>query len=191
MRNLTVILRDYEIRILELGDRVRSTKRHSRGGGSLLLLYRKPGAGAFNSAGNSSCMYDTWNPKTSPTVFSPIWDLNLANNDYKISSLQSVVWISSSVEIWYFLSYFNNCSFQSYPKIYFPSSRSLFVSKNHVYFGSCGDRVCLAFWRKSESSQKRGGFSSEEEKKIFWLFRRVENMVSETNSNNYVSVSLR
>ena len=42
MRNLTVILRDYEIRILELGDRVRSTKRHSRGGGSSLLPYRKP-----------------------------------------------------------------------------------------------------------------------------------------------------
>ena len=27
------------------------------------------GAGAFNSAGNSSRVYDTWNPKTSQTVF--------------------------------------------------------------------------------------------------------------------------
>ena len=39
------------------------------------------GAGAFNLTGNSSRVYDTRNPKTSPTVYSPILDLNLANND--------------------------------------------------------------------------------------------------------------
>ena len=65
-----------------------------------------------------------------------------------------------------------------------------------MYFGSCGDRVCLAFEESLlitmlSKVARQGGFSSEEEKKIFWLFRRVESMVSETNSNNYVGVGLR
>ena len=183
IRNLTVILRD-----LNLGAwrpcQIDKTSL-SRGRVVTFALSQTDsvwGGGAFNSAGNSSRVYDTWNPKTSPTVCSLIWDLYLANNDYKISSLQSVVWISSSVQVRYFLSYFNNSSFQSYPKIYFSSSRSLFVSKNHVYFGSCGDRVYLAFEesllitmlskvaRKEEDfppKKKRKSFGCSEEWKIW------------------------
>ena len=143
------------------------------------------GAGALNSAGNSSRVYDTWNSKKSQTVLSPIWDLNIANNGSKISSLQSVVWASLSVQVRYLLSYFNNSSFQSYPKIYFSFTRSLFVSKiaciSVPVVIACISVPVSSVWRKSvdndvlKSSQTRGGFSSEEEKEIFWLFRRVEN----------------
>ena len=49
------------------------TKRHSRGGRVVTFALSQTdtvrGAGAFNSAGNSSRVYDTWNPKTSQTVF--------------------------------------------------------------------------------------------------------------------------
>ena len=61
---------------------------------------------------------------------------------------------------------------------------------DRVYFGAC---VSVSFEDSLfnndvlKSSQARGGFSSEEEKEIFWLFKGVENMVSETNSNNYVN----
>ena len=58
----------------------------------------------------------------------------------------------------------------------------VFVSKNHVYFGSCGDRVCLAFEesllitmlskvaRKEEDfppKKKRKSFGCSEEWKIW------------------------
>ena len=51
------------IQILELSDGVRWTKRHSRGGRVVTFALSQTdtvrGAGAFNSAGNSSRVYDT------------------------------------------------------------------------------------------------------------------------------------
>ena len=133
-------------------------------GGSALLPYRKPTPSGepvrlIRPETADACM--THETQKRPRLSY----LRFANNDSKISSLQYVVWVSSSVQVRYFLSYFNHSSFQSYPKIYFSFTRSLFVSQI-----ACISVPVSSFWRKFvdndvlKSSQTRGGFSSEEEK---------------------------